>query len=436
MNIRIYPEQTLGKIKPMHAVNNGPIIARNDQTTGNGPAYRNAKIPFARNHDASFCSSYGGEHTVDITAIFPNFDADENDPASYDFHLTDEYIEKTWLVGTETFFRLGQKIEHPSKKYGIYPPKDFAKWARICEHIIRHMNEGWADGHHFNLQYWEIWNEADLDDDDAENRRCWGGTKAQFFDMFEIAAKHLKSCFPNLKIGGPALAFRMDWGDDFLREMKERGVTIDFFSWHVYSSKPSSIVNKAFAIREMMERNGYGEIESILNEYNYVKDWSAKFVYSLKTIANYKGAAFFADTMLRCQDAPVDMLMYYDARPCGFNGLFAPYTYDVLKSYHSLCMFSDLYTLGTQIATESDDEEVYAVGATDGNRCALMFSFYTDDDTRRDTKTVTVTLPKAGKASVRILDKTKNAKKKALTHDGAITLELRPNSVVYIEFDN
>ena len=33
-------------------------------------AYRAARIPFARTHDAAFCADYGGEHTVDISAIF------------------------------------------------------------------------------------------------------------------------------------------------------------------------------------------------------------------------------------------------------------------------------------------------------------------------------------------------------------------------------
>lgn len=433
MNIRVYPEQKLGKIKPMHAVNNGPVIARNDQTTGNGRAYAAARIPYARNHDASFCSSYGGAHTVDITAIFPNFDADENDPASYDFHLTDEYIQKTWSVGTETFFRLGQKIEHETKKYGIYPPKDFTKWAHICEHIIRHINEGWADGTEANLTYWEIWNEPDLDPDNAPNPRCWAGTEAQFFDLYEITAKHLKKCFPNLKIGGPALAHRLDWADRFLAEMKKRGVELDFFSWHIYSAYPEKIIERANYVDALLKKHGYTNTESILNEYNYVRGWTSEFVYSLKAISNYKGAAFFADTMLRAQQAPVDMLMYYDARPSGFNGLFAPYTYECQKPYHALCMFSDLYALGTEFACEVDDEEIHAVGATDGKACGLMFSFYTEDDTRCDTKTVTVTLP-GTKASIKVLDKTKNAKAKTVKHNGTLTLEIRPNTTVYIAF--
>ena len=104
--------QVLGPVKPMHGVNNGPIKAPPDQTRGNFPAYGAAKIPFARTHDSSFQAAYGGEHTVDITAIFPDFSKDPNDPASYDFVVTDHYLKSIREAGTEVFFRLGQKIVH------------------------------------------------------------------------------------------------------------------------------------------------------------------------------------------------------------------------------------------------------------------------------------------------------------------------------------
>ena len=50
----------------MNAVNNGPIHKRHadDQARSNLEDFRAAKIPYARNHDASFCSSYDGEHSV------------------------------------------------------------------------------------------------------------------------------------------------------------------------------------------------------------------------------------------------------------------------------------------------------------------------------------------------------------------------------------
>lgn len=78
-------------------------------------AYKEARIPYARNHDASFCEDYGGEYTVDVHRIFRDFDADVNNCNSYDFEETDKYILSTEAVGTKTFYRLGSRIE-PGKK--------------------------------------------------------------------------------------------------------------------------------------------------------------------------------------------------------------------------------------------------------------------------------------------------------------------------------
>lgn len=373
--------KTLGAIKRINAVNNGPVRARGDQSNGNFDAYKDACIPYARTHDAAFYAAYGGEHTVDIMAIFPNFDADENDPASYDFQLTDEYMEKIMAAGTKVFYRLGHKIEHASKKYGTLPPKDFHKWARICEHIIRHMNEGWADGHEWNIDYWEIWNEPDLDADDSPNKRCWGGTKAQFFDFFEIAAKYLKGCFPNLKIGGPALAGNMVWAEDFLREMHKRGVPLDFFSWHRYSTNPYEYERRALATRKLMDENGYENAESIFNEWNYVRGWSDDFPYTLKAIKTIKGASFTAAAMAVGQKAPIDMMMYYDARPCGFNGLFGLYTLsDKLKCYYTFVAARDLAKAGTELALTSDNPDIYGIAATDGSAISVMLTYYREQD--------------------------------------------------------
>lgn len=134
----------------MNAVNNGPAV-RYPIAEGSKQVeqFKEMNIPFVRNHDAAFYAYYGGSHTVDIHNIFPDFDADPYDPASYDFTLTDEYNKVIMMSGAEVFYRLGSKIEHESKKYGTLVPKDFKKWAVICEHIIMHMNEGWADGYHF-----------------------------------------------------------------------------------------------------------------------------------------------------------------------------------------------------------------------------------------------------------------------------------------------
>ncbi len=379
--------ETYGKVKPMHSVNNGPVYKfASDQRITNIDSYRAAGIPFARTHDASFYSTYGGEHCVDVNNIFTNFDADPFDPASYDFVLTDEYLKVIEFSETKVFYRLGSKIEHWKKKYNTLPPKDFHKWAVVCEHIIRHYTEGWAEGFNMDIEYWEIWNEADLDPDDSDHKRCWGGTKAQFFDFYEIAAKHLKSCFPHLKIGGPAVAGNMQWGMDFLNEMKKRNVPIDFFSWHKYSCSIQIMQKVIRQWKEITQVCGYGNAESILNEWNYVKGWIGdEWLYTLRMEKDLKGSAFIACTQLMSQYEPLDHLMYYDARPCGMNGMFSTdFVCDCLKGYYPFYMFNKLYTLGTSVPVVSDEPEesrdIWAAAAKGEKGYALMLSYFNDND--------------------------------------------------------
>ena len=373
--------QITGKIKPMHSVNNGPAGVRGNSNAG---YFADACIPFARTHDANFAPQYGAPHTVDIIAIFPDFDADENDPASYDFHLTDEYMHNIMAAGTKVFYRLGNKIEHESKRYGALPPKDPHKWARICEHIIRHLNEGWADGYHLGIEYWEIWNEPDL------HPQCWDGPEEQFFELFAIAARHLKACFPHLKIGGPAIT--SIWNDSFVRPFfdtltrdKENPVPLDFFSFHRYARSPDAIAEDSRKARAILDEYGYTQTETILNEWNYVKNWTpaADILYSYRTIASLKGSAFVAGAMIAGQHSPLDHLMYYDARVNTYwNGLFDGMSQQPQKPYWAIWSFSQLYRLGREAVCTSDCAQVKALAAVndDASEAAILLSYYKDHD--------------------------------------------------------
>ena len=405
--IRFDRNKTYGKFRPMNAVNNGPVHKRhaNDQSRSNLQDYKAAKIPYARNHDASFCADYGGEYMVDISAIFPNFDADPYKEESYDFTCTDEYVAVTLLAGTQTFYRLGQKIEHYVKKFHVFPPKDFKKWAVICEHIIRHYNYGFANGYEYNIGYWEIWNEPDLDEG-APTIRTWGGTRAEFYDLYEITAKHLKSCFPELKIGGPALCGNVEWGRDFLLEMQKREVPIDFFSWHIYTNRVPHVIERAKKIKEAMIESGYENAESILNEWNYVEGWEGEtFNYSIEQIIGLKGAAFTLSTMILSQKSDsIDMLMYYDARPCVFCGLFDFYTLRKLKGYYPFLWYGMFYDLQAEIRSDGDPEDIYTLaGVGKDNKTLAVVSYYTNDDTAPDKK-IAIDYGKSGKYEVYYLD--------------------------------
>ena len=468
----------IGPVKVMNAVNNGPSKARADQSRGNFADYRALRIPYARTHDSINQATSNG-HTVDISAVFPNFDADENDPKNYDFAYTDRFLETILAAGTEPFFRLGQTIENGIKKYHVFPPKDYAKWARICEHVIRHCNEGWCGGHEWGIRYWEIWNEPDAQPDEKKAESCqWQGTKAEFFEFYKVVAQHLKKTFPKLKIGGPALGHRLDWAEDFLKFQHAAGTPIDFFSWHWYGRNPvgdrgpkgpSSLAGKCFKVRALLDRCGYGKAESILNEWNYVKDWTEDFPYSCRAISEPKGGAFAAAALSGCQDAPLDMLMYYDARPgTVFNGLFDIYTFKPRPAYYAFLAWSWLRDLGVQVATtvsfpgreklvadanskqwkdwfldyESPgivtNEAVTAVAAFSEGKVGVLVTRYCDDDNVTAPEKVTLRLGKgAFSGIVRHFVTDAFHSGSAMTvlpeKDGSLVLSMEPNSFDYVE---
>ena len=393
--------------KILNATNGGPMHKRHavDQQRSNLKDYKAARIPYSRNHDSGVLVAYGGPYSHDVSRIFPNFDADPYDPNSYDFACTDEAILATLDAGTKTYFRLGETIEHQIKKHATLPPKDFHKWAVICEHIIRHYTEGWADGFTHDMQYWEIWNEPNLQPDDSTNKQCWGGTMLQFFDFYEIAAKHLKKCFPHLKIGGPALVGSgLAWASAFLQEVKKREIPLDFFSWHQYSNNPDIIIDIGTKLKKILIENGFGNIESILSEWNYNNGWESNYMDSVIAIHGIKGAAFTMMSICKGQESDaVDMMMYYDTRPSTFNGAFDYYTLEPLKGYYPLYWYGMFYDMKKWIPSDNKITDVASLCGLDENGKVLCALTYYHNDERPD-KTISLDFGKEGNYEIYMLD--------------------------------
>lgn len=429
-----------GKIKPMNAVNNGPLSSIRAFT--NFHDYKEARIPYARNHDAAFHTGLGGEFTVDVHRIFRDFDADVNDPASYSFKSTDDYVKNTYDAGTKMFYRLGASIEHYEKK-GTIPPKDFQKWAEICEHIVLHYTQGWANGFYYDMEYWEIWNEPDCQNADGSNP-CWQGTQEEFVDLFVTTYRHLKSKFPSLKVGGPAFAWPVgcpEFVDKLFTALNKEGLKLDFYSFHTYERRVEGMVYHTRKAKEMLEKYDQAQAEIIINEWNYVKGWSgADWEHTLRSEKGLKGSSFVAGAMLAGQKEPVDMLMYYDARPCGMNGMFGTDLYEKLKGYYPIAYFSKLSALGTFVKDECDDELIYACGATNGKDCALMLTYYSDDDTL-EPKRVEIELdsiPENATIKVYVLDASRDMEK--LFEFGAfgksrLALDVTLHSTYFVEIN-
>ena len=158
-NIRVDFNKAVGKIKPMHCGNIGPRQGGAKLWKDFTEEFKEMGIPYTRLHDVEY--PYGSNQFVDIHCVFPDFNADVENPKAYNFDYTDKYLKGIIDAGGEVFYRLGESIDHFHCPLYINPPKDYMKWARICEHIIMHYNEGWANGFKLNIKCWEIWSSPD-----------------------------------------------------------------------------------------------------------------------------------------------------------------------------------------------------------------------------------------------------------------------------------
>ncbi|MCL2517704.1 MAG: hypothetical protein FWF15_03985 [Oscillospiraceae bacterium] len=369
-----------GKIKPMHAVNNPPTVP--SDTYGLYEKVKEAHIPYVRLHDTG--GLFGGAHYVDIENIFTDFGADENDPASYDFAFTDKLLESMDKIGLKPFYRLGCTIEnyHKIKAYHIFPPADPYKWERICEHIILHYNEGWADGYHFGIEYWEIWNEPDNEPEIGDNP-MWRGTQEEFFELYDITAKHLKASFPFLKIGGYAscgfyalsdadfsetahstsrVGYFVEFFHNFFKYISEKNSPLDFFSWHSYAGLRENVMYAAYA-KEKLTQYGYGNAEVIFNEWNPGIHNRGKAV----------DASNIAAVMCAMQKTSTDMCMYYDGQADStYCGLFSGDFHKVFKAYYAFRAFGELYLLKNEVFSDTTADGVYVCAASGEKKAAMI----------------------------------------------------------------
>ena len=412
--VKVDPGREIGPVKPVNGVGQPPMIGFTEY-----PMFhylKEAGIPFSRLHDVG--GMFGRNVFVDIPNLFRDFDADENDPKNYDFAFTDRLISALVKNDVEPFFRLGVTIENYAAKirrYRIDPPKDFAKWARICEHVIRHYTEGWADGFRYKITYWEIWNEPE-NWETAEKNEMWHGTFEEYCRFYDVASKYLKAKFPHLKIGGFASCgvtwinrkdknarakHQFDCFHAFLKYIKEHGSPIDYFSYHSYSYVPQ-LMEQTRYVRKTLDEAGYKGLETCLNEWLPAPNHDK--------LGTAQQAAEVAAVLVGFQNGPVDSAAIYDAK-CNvgnYSPLFNPLTYKPHKAYWAFVAFNELRKLGTAVGVKVDGMDfpekssVYATAAKGVDGLAVMIVNF-----GKDPQPLSLDLGGGEAATCRITDETR-----------------------------
>jgi len=361
ISVNIDISKEIGIIRPINGGNLGPLCHL--KMLDLSKEFNELNIPIIRTHDVPWFSM----PAVDIHTIFKDFRLDPSDESNYDFRQTDDYIASLVASGADIVYRLGESIEHSKNKYYVNPPEDYEKWAEICCGIIRHYNKGWANGFNYDIKYWEIWNEPDI------RPACWTGTDEEFFDLFNTVSKKIKNEFPDVMVGGPAVAHPVDVNEGkavpteftkkFLLNCSEKSIPLDFFSWHIYSNDPWVSGHRPSYVREVLDQFGFKNTESHMNEWNYIPEnnWNALMVeqgatrrqiYSIQS--GTRGAAFIANVLMLLQDEPVDVANFYTTT-AGLFGIFSVYG-EPLKAYYAHKAYAELLKTHRRISVEYDKE--------------------------------------------------------------------------------
>jgi len=169
-------------------------------------------------------------------------------------------------------------------------------------------------------------------------------------------------------VGGPAAGNAGDFRngrfepapfvEGFLKYCQAKALPLDFFSWHRYTDDPQELATRVHGVRDMLDRLGYTNTESHLDEWNYLphQDWNT-FINGTPEarerwyaeMAGCAGAAFVACSLIALQDAPLTMSCFYASGTGGF-GLFSQQGVPN-KSFFALKAFRQLLDSPHRVAT-------------------------------------------------------------------------------------
>ena len=298
--------------------------------------------------------------------IFPDWNANPDDAKSYNFGPTDKVITAIRESGAEVYYCIGRSFGA-----NVNLPPDFDKFASVVQHIEFHYNQGWADGYHDQIRYWEFWNEPEL---------FWPGTPAQFYSLYEKTARALKAADPKLKVGGDAKAFPYDEGpyrEGFIDYCVKHKVPLDFYSWHTYadrSADPSDAVRLAQKIREILDERDLTRTESILSEWNLSADFTSDEEAILRSPEN---AAYIDAALSYFQEAPIDHAHFYRG-DAAWMGLFDRQG-NYLKTAHAFQAMARMLSTPHRIRATGGDTYGFAALAgrsQDKNTIQILISNY------------------------------------------------------------
>ena len=236
------------------------------------------------------------------TSLFPDWSADVDDPASYNFAATDQWVEAVHAIGAEVMFTVASSI--PKNKL---PTEDLEVYGRVVEHIVRHYSQGWAGGPAKPVRIYEFGDQPDF------GPLHFAGRPEEFYAMYRAFCEAVSRVDASLTVGGPSLAFSLEAGsayrEGFLEFVRENDLPLHFFSFLWFTDGTRDPLDYRYVsreLREVLDRHGFTDTDLTLSYWNYLA------VPSSSAPAGEKGA-FQVATAISLQDTVIDHAFFFRA---------------------------------------------------------------------------------------------------------------------------
>jgi xylan 1,4-beta-xylosidase len=162
----------------------------------------------------------------------------DGDDTTHDFTNVDRIVDRVIATGLrpviELSFMPADLASDPTTTVFAYegiisPPRDEERWASLVRDLARHLGDRYGREEVLHWAF-EVWNEPNL-------QLFWAAAESDYFRLYEVTARALKSVDERFLVGGPATAAAA-WVGDLLAYCAARDVPIDFISTHTYGVAP------------------------------------------------------------------------------------------------------------------------------------------------------------------------------------------------------
>lgn len=128
----------------------------------------------------------------------------------------------------------------------ISPPADDAAWAEYIKAFIRFLEHRYG-AEEVHTWPFEVWNEPDLP-------VFFSGSRDEYFKLYEVTARAVKSVDSELRVGGPATS-GSKWVRAFVDFCEKNQVPVDFITTHQYAGDPIG------GVEDQGDMEGGGELD-------------------------------------------------------------------------------------------------------------------------------------------------------------------------------